>query len=178
MKKVAVFCGSSPGDNPLFRETAIQVGEYLAANNIGLVFGGGKVGLMGAVSEAVLKNGGHATGVIPKFMVEKELANREVQELIEVDSMHERKKVMSDIADGFLILPGGIGTMDEFFEIFTWRQLGLHDKKIAILEVELYWAAIWEQLKSMINTEFLSSNQLNALKRTDKTSEAISFLLA
>ena len=111
-------------------------------------------------------------------MVEKELANREVDELIEVDSMHERKKVMSDIADGFLILPGGIGTMDEFFEIFTWRQLGLHDKKIAILEVELYWAAIWEQLKSMINTESLRSNQLHALKRTDKTSEAISFLLS
>jgi hypothetical protein len=177
MKRIAVFCGSHEGDNELFKETATLVGKMLADKGIGLVFGGGKVGLMGAVSEAVLQNGGHATGVIPGFMIEKELANRDVQELIEVESMHERKKVMSELADGFLILPGGIGTMDEFFEIFTWRQLGLHHKPIAILDVELYWAAIWEQLKSMINMDFLDKSQLDYLKRTYKAEEAISFLL-
>ena len=129
MKKIAVFCGFHEGDNELFRETAIKTGEILAHNGIGLIYGGGKVGLMGALSQSVLNNKGHVMGVIPSFMVEKELANREVQELIEVSSMHERKQVMSDHADGFLILPGGIGTMDEFFEIFTWRQLGLHQKE-------------------------------------------------
>lgn len=178
MKKIAVFCGSHEGDNELFKEAAIATGKYLAESNIGLIYGGGKVGLMGAISKSVLENNGHVMGVIPTFMVEKELANRDVQELVEVNSMHERKQVMSDHADGFLVLPGGIGTMDEFFEIFTWRQLGLHRKKIALVDVELYWAPMWEQLKSMENQDFLDHSQFNNLKRTPDPQEAISFLIS
>ncbi len=178
MKKIAVFCGSHEGDNELFRETAVKTGEILAKSGIGLIYGGGKVGLMGALSQSVLKNKGHVMGVIPTFMVEKELANREVQELVEVSSMHERKQVMSDHADGFLILPGGIGTMDEFFEIFTWRQLGLHNKKIAIVDVELYYAPIWEQMQSMENQNFLGQSQFEYLMRTHNPEEAVSFLMA
>lgn len=177
MKKIAVFCGSREGDNPLFTETATIVGKLMAAKNIGLIYGGGKVGLMGAVSSSVLQNNGYAMGVIPSFMVEKELANREVQELVEVQSMHERKQVMSDHADGFLILPGGIGTMDEFFEIFTWQQLGLHSKKIAILDVELYYTPLWEQLHTMFHQDFLRKSQLDKLFKTDSPEKAIEFLI-
>ncbi len=177
MKKIAVFCGSNSGDNELFVEAAQEVGKQLAKQNIRLIFGGGKVGLMGVVSDSVLANSGHATGVIPKFLKEKELANLNVQELIEVETMHERKQIMADMADGFLILPGGIGTMDEFFEIFTWRQLGLHQKNIAMLDIELFFAPLWEQLQSMTNTGFLKDQHLDGLIRTPKVEEAISFLL-
>ena len=178
MKKIAVFCGSNAGDNELFSEMAVKVGEILAKQNIGLVFGGGKVGLMGVVSDTVIKNNGHAIGVIPSFLMKKELANHSVHELIEVETMHERKQKMSEMADGFLILPGGIGTMDEFFEIFTWRQLGLHHKKIAILDVELYFTPLWEQIESMRNQDFLKNDQFEYLIRTDKADKAISFLLS
>ena len=178
MKKIAVFCGSSPGDNELFRKTARDVGRLLAERNVGLIYGGGKVGLMGEVSSGALENNGFVMGVIPGFMAEKELANRDVQELVEVESMHERKKVMSDHADGFLILPGGIGTMDEFFEIYTWQQLGLHDKKIAILDVELYYAALWEQLHSMTHLQFLDDSRLARLFRSDNVEKVLDFLLS
>lgn len=177
MKKVAVFCGSSEGKNPDFIRTADKVGQYMANKNIGLVYGGGKVGMMGAVSNAVIRGNGHVTGVIPGFMKQKELANPNVEELIEVETMHERKEVMSDLADAFLILPGGIGTMDEFFEIFTWRQLGLHTKNIAILDVEDYYDPLWQQLERMVSQSYLSIQSLDSVFKSDSLNNVFDFLL-
>jgi uncharacterized protein (TIGR00730 family) len=177
MKKIAVFCGSNSGNNQLFQQKAEELGVYLAQNNLGLVYGGGKVGLMGAVSNSALLHNGHVTGVIPSFMTEKELANEDVTELIIVQSMHERKHLMSEMADGFLVLPGGIGTMDEFFEIFTWRQLGIHNKPIAILDVEFYYTPIIEQLISMTSENFLDKKSLDFVFKTNSIKKAVDFLI-
>lgn len=176
MKFIAVFCGSKSGDEDKYSNIATELGKIMANRNIGLVYGGGKVGLMGDVSSSIIKNNGHAIGVIPNFMVEKELANREVQELIEVDSMHERKKVMSEKADAFIILPGGIGTMDEFFEIYTWKQLGLHNKPIVIIDQEMYYAPLFELLNQMKNSNFLHDEHLENVHFVDYAEDALDYL--
>ena len=132
MRNVCVFCGSSSG-GPAYIDDARQFGATLARRNLGLVYGGGHVGLMGAVADAVLAAGGAAVGVIPRFLVEKELAHTRLTELVVVETMHQRKAVMADRADVFAVLPGGFGTGDELFEALTWAQLGLHAKPIGLL---------------------------------------------
>jgi uncharacterized protein (TIGR00730 family) len=133
--RICVFCGSSPGVRPAYLAAACELGEVLAARGIGLVYGGASVGLMGELADAVLAGGGEAIGVIPGRLVDCELAHGRLTELHVVETMHERKALMAELSDAFVVLPGGAGTLDEFFEALTWRQLGLHSKPLALLDV-------------------------------------------
>jgi len=139
MKRICVFCGSNGGADPIFMETAGQVGEFLAANNIELVFGGGRVGLMGKIADTVMAKGGRVIGVIPESLAIKEVAHQGLTELHVVNSMHDRKALMADLSDGFIAMPGGFGTFEEFCEIVTWAQLGIHQKPCALLNVNGFY---------------------------------------
>lgn len=155
MNRLAVFCGSKDGASPVFREAAGTLGQALAAHGIGLVYGGSRVGTMGAVADATLAAQGQAIGVLPHFLQEKELAHPGLTELHLVHSMHERKAKMSELADGFIILPGGPGTMEEFFEVFTWAQLGLHEKPCGVLNIEGYYDPLIALFDTMERQGFL-----------------------
>lgn len=139
IKSVCVYCGSSSRVRQSYKDAAVLFGESLAQEKITLVYGGGQVGIMGIIADAVLRNGGEVTGIIPHFLNEKEVGKADVTELIAVDSMHVRKQIMAERSDGFVVLPGGFGTLDEFFEILTWRQLNLHDKPIVVADIDGYW---------------------------------------
>ena len=134
--RVCVFCGSAPGVRPVYLQAARGLGELLAARGIGLVYGGASVGLMGELADAVLAGGGEAIGVIPSWLVAREIAHAGLTELRVVETMHERKALMAELSDAFVALPGGAGTLDELFEALTWRQLGLHSKPLALLDVD------------------------------------------
>jgi len=176
MNSICIFCGSSFGTNPVFKSTAENIGKTFAQKNITLVYGGGNVGLMGVVSHSVMQNGGKVIGVIPNFMTEKELADYDVTELIMVETMHQRKKKMSDIADAFIAIPGGIGTLDELFEIFTWKQLKLHNKPIGLLNTEGYYNSMLEFLKVMVANGFLKQEILDYLIVKDNIEDLLSAL--
>lgn len=163
MKSICIFCGSSMGKNPEFKEMAFFMGKYMAEKGIGLVYGGGNVGLMGIISHSVMNHGGQVTGVIPNFMMEKEWGDESVTKLHRVGSMHERKKLMSDLADGFIAIPGGIGTLDELFEIFTWRQLELHSKPIGLLNYNGYYDSMIDFLKNIVANGFMKQEILDLL---------------
>lgn len=158
MKNLAVFCGSSTGTNQCYVEGAVALGETLVKNNIGLVFGGGKVGLMGAIADTMIQAGGRTTGVIPLFLQEKEVAHTGLSELYTVDTMHQRKDMMSSLCDGYIMMPGGAGTIEEFFEIFTWAQLGLHQKPIGILNVDGFYDPLIAMLEKMIQDGFIGEH--------------------
>jgi uncharacterized protein (TIGR00730 family) len=149
MKRITVFCGSSSGTEEIYTSQATLLGETFAKRNIELVYGGANVGLMGAVADGVLNNGGKAIGVLPNFLRSKEIAHKQLTELILVDTMHERKTKMNDLCDGVIALPGGFGTLDELFEMLTWGQLGLHKKPIAILNVGGYYDALIVFIQTM-----------------------------
>ncbi len=155
MKSIAVFCGSSMGNHPQFQVVTRQLGELLGNKGIGLVYGGAQVGLMGVIADAVLQAGGHAIGVLPKFLGAKEIAHHHLNKLIMVDSMHERKQKMSELCDGVITLPGGFGTMEELFEFITWAQLGLHTKPIGLLNIVGYYDALIQLLDDMVKFELL-----------------------
>ena len=155
MKSIAVFCGSSAGANPIYAEVTKQLGEVLVAQDITLVYGAGNVGLMGVIADAVLDKGGKVIGTIPKFLEDKEVAHYGITELIVTDTMHQRKEKMAEVAEGILVLPGGIGTLDEFFEIFTWQQLGLHTKPIGLLNINGYYNYLLQHIEYMVQEEFL-----------------------
>ncbi|WP_445487274.1 LOG family protein [Niallia sp. 03133] len=155
MKRIAVFCGSSNGASPIYLESAKALGKELAKREIELVYGGSCVGLMGAVADAVLHEGGKATGVLPHFLAEKEIAHKGITNMIVVDSMHERKAKMAELADGFITLPGGAGTLEEFFEIFTWAQLGLHQKPCGIFNINHYYEPLIRLIHHMADAGFL-----------------------
>lgn len=164
MKKLCVFCGASPGKNSSHLELAKQTGRWMAQNQIALVYGGGSTGLMGALADSVLSHKGHVIGVIPHSMVEKELAHKEIQELIKVDTMHQRKFIMSEKADGFLALPGGFGTLDELNEIITWYQLQLHSKPIALLNKTQYFDLFLQFIEYASNEGFISRSHFEMLQ--------------
>jgi len=159
MKHLCVYCGSNPGSKPVYMEQAIALGARLAAEGIGLVYGGGNIGLMGAVADAVLQAGGEVTGVIPEQLMEWEVGHRGVTRLEVVGSMHERKSRMFDLADGFVALPGGFGTLEEIVEMLTWRQLGIGDKPCAFLDVAGYWSSITRMMDRMVADRFLHPDQ-------------------
>jgi uncharacterized protein (TIGR00730 family) len=142
MKRICVFCGSSPGARPAYLKAARELGAALAANNIGLVYGGATIGLMGEVARAALAGGGEVIGVIPQSMMTKEVAFMDLADLRVVRSMHERKAAMADLADGFIALPGGLGTLEEFCEIVTWAQLRIHRKPCGLLNIENYYGQL------------------------------------
>jgi len=155
MKRIAVFCGSSNGASELYIQGAKALGKELAKRNISLVYGGASVGVMGAVADAVLEAGGHVIGVMPTFLEEREISHKNLSELIVVESMHERKAKMAELVDGFITLPGGPGTLEEFFEIFTWAQLGLHQKPCGLLNINDYYTPLISLFNHMTEEQFL-----------------------
>ena len=155
MKRICVFCGSSPGSSPEYAKAAKQLGYTLASRDIGLVYGGAKVGIMGQIAKSVLEKGGEVIGVIPKELVEKEVAFTDLADLRVVNSMHERKALMADLSDGFIALPGGLGTIEEFFEVVTWAQLGIHPKPCGLLNVKQYYNRLLDFLDHTVNENFV-----------------------
>jgi len=155
LQHVCVFCASSCGNKPVYVDIARQVGQLLAQRGITLVYGGGKVGLMGTMADACLSEGGRVIGVMPRALVEKEIAHRGLTELRVVASMHERKALMADLADAFVALPGGYGTWDEFCEVLTWSQLGLHRKACALLNVDGYYDCLLTMANRAVEEGFL-----------------------
>ena len=161
---VCVYCGSRTGETPAFAEAARQVGRWIGANHGQLVYGGGNAGLMGVVADATLESGGRVVGVIPKALVEREFAKLDCTELHMVDSMHDRKRLMAERADAFLALPGGIGTFEELFEVWTWRQLGYHDKPIGLLDAAGYFQPLLAFLRSSVSHGFMNDWQMGLLR--------------
>ena len=159
MKTLCVYCGSNAGSDPAYAALARDLGTRLARDGIALVYGGGNVGLMGIVADAVLAGGGEVIGVIPQQLVDWEVAHKGVTRLEVVDSMHTRKARMFELADGFVALPGGFGTLDEMFEMLTWRQLGLGKKPCAFLDVQGFWQPLMTMLDSMVRERFLHADQ-------------------
>ena len=157
MKRITVFCGSSSGSYEIYEVIARSVGEELANDNIEVVYGGAKVGLMGAVANGVLSKGGQVIGVIPNFLKTKEIAHQGLTELISVESMHERKTKMNELCDGVIALPGGFGTLEELFEMLTWAQLGLHSKPIGILNINGYYDSLITLVDTMIDNGFIKN---------------------
>ena len=147
---LSVFCGSRVGDHPAYRAAAEEFGMLLAARGIRLVYGGGGIGLMGVLADAVLAGGGRVTGVIPEFLVEHEVEKRDVTDLIVVDSMHARKTRMFDLADGCVVLPGGLGTLDEAIEVITWKQLRLHDKPVVVVNIDGFWEPFMALVEAVV----------------------------
>ena len=165
---VCVYCGSRSGLNPAYAAAAAQVGHWIGAHGGQLVYGGGKSGLMGIVADAALQSGARVVGVIPKALVEKEWAHRGCTELHIVDTMHDRKRMMAERADAFLALPGGIGTFEELFEVWTWRQLGYHDKPIGILNIAGYYDRLLDFLASSVTEQFLGDWQMALVRSSDQ----------
>lgn len=177
MKSICVFCASSLGEREEYRQAAEALGSVLARQNIRLIYGGAKVGLMGAVADAVLKGGGKVTGVLPHFLSGKEIAHTNLTELILVESMHERKMEMSQLADGFIALPGGYGTLEELLEIITWGQLGLHHKPVLVLNINGYYDHLIKLLDHMTSEGLLKERHRRMMLFTDKVEDAINQML-
>jgi uncharacterized protein (TIGR00730 family) len=165
MRSVCVYCGSRMGSGPAFRQAAEDLGRRLAERGITLVYGGGDVGLMGVLADAAMAAGGKVIGVIPQALMDKEVGHRAVSELIVTPDMHQRKLKMATLADAFIALPGGIGTLEELFETFTWLQLGFHKKPIGLLDVDGYYERLAAFLDHMVAQNFLRADQLAMLHR-------------
>ncbi|WP_025115693.1 TIGR00730 family Rossman fold protein [Lysinibacillus fusiformis] len=163
MNSIAVFCGSSIGASDAYREGAIQLGKELAKRQITLIYGGASVGIMATVADTVLQEGGKVIGVIPTLLEEREIAHQQLTELIVVKTMHERKSKMMELADGFIALPGGPGTLEEFFEVFTWNQIGLIQKPCAIFNIEQYFDLLISFFDHMQQEQFLKEQYREAL---------------
>ncbi len=157
MKRICVFCGSSPGKKPEYLQMARQLGELLVEKRLGLVYGGGNVGMMGEIARIMMDKGAEVIGVIPKFLAEKEVAFRDITQLHVVDSMHERKAMMAELSDAFIALPGGLGTLEEIFEVFTWAQLGIHEKPCGLLNVCGYYDPILSFINRAIEEQFIKA---------------------
>src|SRR5262245_13941046 len=177
MKRLCVFCGSSAGGRPEYTEGARAFGRLLAGHGLGLVFGGGHIGLMGVLADAVLGAGGEVLGVIPQALVDRELAHGGLTELRVVDTMHQRKALMADLADGFAALPGGYGTGDELFEILTWAQLGLHTKPVGLLNTAGFFDPLLAWLDGMVREGFLRPDHRRLLATSADPAELLDILL-
>ena len=167
MKSLCVYCGSNAGSKPIYTERAMALGDRIAKEGLALVYGGGNVGLMGIVADAVLQAGGEVVGVIPEQLVNWEVAHKGVTRLEVVGSMHERKMRMFDLADGFVALPGGFGTLDEMFEMLTWRQLGIGNKPCAFLDVDGFYSPLMAMIDRMVEERFLHPDQRTDLWHGD-----------
>jgi len=174
---LCVYCGSRPGTDPVHTETARAVGDWIGRHGGQLVYGGGHHGLMGVVADAALDAGGRVVGVIPEALVELEAAHQRCTELHVVANMHERKRLMAERADAFIALPGGIGTFEELFEVWTWRQLGYHDKPIGLLNVGGYYDALLGFLRGTVQAGFMGEWQLDLIRTGSRASELLPELL-
>jgi hypothetical protein len=178
IRNVCVYCGSSPGHDPAYAAAARSLGRLLAESGVGLVYGGGGLGLMGETAKAVLAHGGRVTGIIPGFLSEREQMLRDVTELLVVDDMHQRKKLMFDKSDAFVALPGGIGTLEELVEQLTWAQLGRHTKPIVLLNAEGYWAPFLTLLEHMRAEGFIRPELAVRFLTADKPQDVLPTILA
>ncbi len=174
---LCVYCGSRPGLDPLHADTARTVGQWIGRHGGQLVYGGGKAGLMGVVAQATLEAGGRVVGIIPKALVEKEWALHDCTELHIVDTMHDRKRMMAERSDAFVALPGGIGTFEELFEVWTWRQLGYHDKPVGILNCAGYYDGLLAFLAHTVEQQFLSDWQMGLIQTGDEPAALLSSLV-
>ena len=163
MRSLCVFCGSNPGIDPVYVAAAGEVGRTLAQRGVRVVFGGGRVGMMGAVADAARAAGGQVTGVIPRDLMEREIGHTGLDDLRIVGSMHERKALMAELSDGFIALPGGIGTLEELFEVYTWAQLGLHAKPLGLLDVAGFYSGLAGFLDHLVEQGFLRAETRAAL---------------
>jgi len=175
---ICVYCGSRPGERPEFSQAAQAVGQWIGSHNGQLVYGGGRTGLMGTVAEATRQAGGRVVGIIPKALVDKELANPLCDELHVVDTMHERKAMMGERADAFLAMAGGIGTFEELFEIWTWRQLGYHDKPTGILNTAGYYDGLLNFLAHSVREGFMGEWQMDLVRTGTDVPELLTALRA
>jgi uncharacterized protein (TIGR00730 family) len=155
MKAICVFCGANFNGDPLIKNAVDQLAEIMVSRNITLIFGGGKVGVMGLLADAILNNGGKAIGVIPQFLMDKEVGHTGLTELHIVENMHQRKQLMNDLCDGIITMPGGFGTLEEFFEVLTWLQLGLHQHPIGLLNIDGFYDNLLKQMDVMVEQRFL-----------------------
>jgi len=178
MKRIAVFCGSSSGSNGIYSEQAKIVGETLAKKGIKLIYGGGKVGLMGVLANAALEAGGHVTGVIPGFLHIREVAHDTLSEMISVETMHQRKALIHDMSDGAFALPGGFGTLDELFEMLTWGQLGLHQKPVGVLNINGYFSSILNAIEAMVSEGFLKDINRDMVLVSEDINDLLSKMMA
>ncbi|NMM38865.1 MAG: TIGR00730 family Rossman fold protein [Glaciimonas sp.] len=163
MKSICVYCGSSAGASPMYAQAARALAREMVNDNIALVFGGASVGLMGVIADEVLRLGGEATGVIPSALLEKEIGHPGLTRLHIVKDMHERKAMMATLSDGFIAMPGGIGTLEELFEVFTWSQLGLHNKPIGLLNVSGFFDGLLDFMQHIVTERFLGQQQASLL---------------
>jgi uncharacterized protein (TIGR00730 family) len=177
MKSVAVYCGSSPGTDPIYLEAAIALGQQLAERSLRLVYGGGSVGLMGAVADACMAAGGEVHGVITTALLHAEVGHPGLTNLEVVDSMHDRKARMAELADGFLALPGGFGTYEELFEVLTWTQLGIHSKPIVVVNVKGFWDPLLAQTARSTDDGFMKPVHRDVLRSAPDAQSALEMLL-
>jgi uncharacterized protein (TIGR00730 family) len=173
IKTVCVYCGSGAGNNPRFTEAAIALGKTFAENNVRLVYGGGSVGLMGAVAKSTLDHGGSVTGIIPEFLRARENALTSVQEMVVTPDMHERKRLMFERSDAFVALPGGIGTLEELVEQVTWQQLGRHSKPVLLANIDGFWNPLLSLLNHMRATEFIRPTMAVDILMADRVDEIL-----
>jgi hypothetical protein len=178
VKRVCVYCGSSGRVDEIYRAAATRFGVILAKAGIELVYGGGRVGLMGLLADAALASGGRVTGVIPSHLHSKEIGHTGLTELLVVDSMHQRKRRMFEMADAFSVLPGGMGTLDETLEIITWKQLGLHDKPIIVVDVAGYWTPLIELIDHTVVSGFTSRRSLQLYRVVSRVEDVLPALAA
>ncbi|MEO6723580.1 MAG: TIGR00730 family Rossman fold protein [Ferruginibacter sp.] len=176
MKRITVFCGSSLGNKPAFKNKAIELGKAMVQRKIDLVYGGARVGIMGVIADAVLQEGGKVIGVLPRFLQAKELAHDGLTELVLVDTMHERKTKMTELCDGVLALPGGFGTLEELFEMLTWAQLGLHKKPVALLNIGGFYDSLNALTQTMVDYGFLKSSNRDMLLVSDKIENLLTMM--
>lgn len=174
---ICVYCGSRPGELPVYAQAARTVGAWIGQRGGQLVYGGGRTGLMGIVAEATKAAGGRVVGVIPQALVDKEVANQACDELHIVGNMHERKAMMAERSNAFLALPGGIGTFEELFEVWTWRQLGYHDKPIGLLNIEHYYSQLLGFLESTVSNGFMGAWQMDLIRSSDHIPDLLEFLV-
>ena len=173
LSRVCVYCGSAAGSGPEFADSARALGELLARSGLTLVYGGAEVGLMGLLADAALAAGGQVVGVIPRHLFGREIAHRNLTELVEVGSMHERKQRMFELADAFVALPGGLGTLEELTEIATWAQLGMHRKPIVTLDVGGYWAGFHSFLREAVRRGFMKQENLELIANVGAVADVL-----
>jgi uncharacterized protein (TIGR00730 family) len=178
IKTVCVYCGSGPGTNPRFVEAAQALGKIFAENNIRLVYGGGSVGLMGAIAKSVLDHGGAVTGIIPDFLRAREHALTRVQEMVVTPDMHERKRLMFERSDAFVALPGGVGTLEELVEMMTWQQLGRHSKPILVANIDGFWEPLMALIAHMRSAQFIRANLEVDLLKAERVEDILPRLKA
>ena len=176
MKRIAVYCGSSTGTNGIYRDQVAMLGKYLAKKGIEIIYGGGKVGLMGILANAALNAGGKVTGVIPEFLHVKEVAHDNLTKMFPVASMHQRKALIDNMSDGVIALPGGFGTLDELFEMLTWGQLGLHQKPVGIFNINGFFTHVINAIDNMVHEGFLNNTNREMVLISDDIEELLTMM--